>query len=63
MRADRALPEHDEISGQDVGALHRDADRHRAIEAPEIILRPVDDRLAAVHVHGVVDCNAHPFGG
>ena len=63
MGADRALPEHDEIAGQDVGALDGDADRHRAIKTAEIILRTVDDGLAAMDVHGVVDRDAHPLGG
>ena len=63
MRADRALPEHDQIAGQDVGALHGDADRHRAIEIAEVVLRPVDHGLAAMDVHGVVDRDPHPLGG
>ena len=63
MRADRALPEHDQIARQDIGALDGDADRHRAIEVAEIILRAVDDRLAAMDVHGVVDRDPHPLGG
>jgi len=63
VRADRALPKHDEIAGEDIGALHRDADRHRAVEAAHIVLRAVDDGLAAMDVHGVVDHDAHPLGG
>jgi hypothetical protein len=63
MGADRALPEHDEIAGQDVGALDRDADRHRAVEAAHVVLRAVDHGLAAMDVHGVVDHDAHPLGG
>ncbi len=63
MRADRALPEHDQIAGEDVGALHGDADRHRAIEIAEIVLRAVDHGLAAMDVHGVVDRDPHPLGG
>ena len=63
MSADRALPEHDEIAGQDVGALDRDADRHRAIETAHVVLRAVDHGLAAMDVHGVVDRDPHPLGG
>ena len=63
MRADRALPEHDQIAGQDIGALDRDADRHRAIEIAQVVLRTVDHGLAAMDVHGVVDGDPHPLGG
>ena len=63
MRADRALPEHDQIAGQDIGALDGDADRHRTIEIAEIVLRPVDHGLAAMDVHRVVDRDPHPLGG
>ena len=63
MRADRALPEHDQIAGQDIGALDGDADRHRTIEIADVILRAVDHRLAAMDVHGVVDRDPHPLGG
>ena len=63
MRADRALAEDDEIAGEDVGALHGDADRHRAIEVAHVVLRAVDHGLAAMDVHGVVDRGAHPLGG
>ena len=63
MSADRALPEHDQIAGEDVGALDRDADRHRTIEIAEIVLRAVDHGLAAMDVHGVVDRDPHPLGG
>ena len=55
MAADRALAELDQAAGDDVGALDRDADGHRAIEAAEIVERAFMMRLAAVHVHGVVD--------
>ena len=63
MRADRALPEHDQIAGEDIGALYGDADRDGAIEIAEIILRAVDHGLAAMDVHGVVDRDPHPLGG
>ena len=62
MSADRALPEYDEIAGQDIGALHRDADRHRAIEGAHVVLRSVDHGLAAMDVHGIVDGDPHPLG-
>ena len=55
MAADRALAEQDQAAGDDVGALDRDADRHRAIEAAEVVERAFLHRLAAVDVHGVVD--------
>src|SRR5205814_9175554 len=54
MRTDRALPEHDQVAGQNIGALDRDADRHGTVEAAEVILRAVDDSLAAMDIHGVV---------
>ena len=63
MRADRALPEHDQVAGQDVGAFDGDADRHRAIEIAHVVLRAVDHGLAAMDVHGVVDRDPHPLGG
>ena len=63
MRADCALPEHDQIAGQDIGALDSDADRHRAIEIAKIILRPIDHGLAAMDVHGVIDRDPHSLGG
>ena len=63
MRADRALPEHDQIAGEDVGAFHGDADRNGAVEIAEIILRAVDHGLAAMDIHGIVDRDPHPLGG
>ena len=62
MAADRALAELNEAAGDDIGAFHRDGDRHAAIEAAEIVQRPFDDAFAAVHVHGVVDRDAHALG-
>ena len=62
MAADRALAELDQRAGDDIGAFHRDRDRHAAIKAAEIIQRAFDDRLAAMHVHGVVDGDAHAVG-
>ncbi|MGY3293863.1 hypothetical protein ACVWW3_000358 [Bradyrhizobium sp. LM2.9] len=62
MRADGALPEHDEIAGEDIGTLDGDADRDSAVEIAEIVLRTVDHGLAAMDVHGVVDRGAHPLG-
>src|SRR5690606_29909548 len=52
MTADRALAENDQVARQDIRAFHRDADRDRAIEIAEIILRPVDHRLTGMNVHG-----------
>ena len=63
VAADRALAELDQRAGDDIGAFHRDGDRHAAIKAAEIIQRPFDDGLAAVHVHGVADHDPHAFGG
>lgn len=62
MRADRALPEHDEIAGEDIGALDGDADRHGAMQIADIVLRAVDHRLAAMDIHGIVDRGPHPLG-
>ena len=62
MAADRALAELDQAARDDIGALDRDADRHRAVEAAEIVQRAFHDALAAVHVHGVVDRDAQPLG-
>ncbi len=62
MAADRALAELDEAAGDDVGALDRDADRHRTIAAAEIVERAFLDGLAAVDVHGVVGDHAQPLG-
>ena len=61
MAANRALAELDQRAGDDVRAFNRDADRHRAIERSQIVLRPFDHGLAAVHVHGVVDGYAQPL--
>src|ERR1700694_3426180 len=63
MRADRALPEHDQVPRQNVGALDGDADGHRPIEMAEVVLRAIDHGLAAMDVHGVVERDPHPFGG
>ena len=63
MAADRALAELDQRARDDVGAFDRDADRHRAIDAAEIVQRAVLHGLAAVDVHGVVDRDAHALGG
>src|SRR5262245_32977541 len=62
MRADRALSENDQVAREDVRALDRDPDRHRAIETAHVIVRAVDDRLAAVDIHGVGYRSAHAFG-
>src|SRR4051812_21991361 len=61
MSADGALPEHDQITGQDVGALDGDADRYRAIQIAHVVLRTVDHGLAAMDIHRVIDGNAHPL--
>ena len=63
MAADRALAELDEGTRNDVGAFHCDRDRDAAIKAAEIIQRAFDDGLAAMHIHGVVDGDAHTVGG
>ncbi|CFU09251.1 Uncharacterised protein [Bordetella pertussis] len=61
--ADRSLAEYDQAARQDIGALDRDGDGHRAIQIAEIVRRTVDHRLAGVHVHRVVDRLAHALGG
>ena len=43
MRAQRALREGDERARQDVGALDRDADRHRLVGGLQVVGRPVAD--------------------
>ena len=63
MTADRTLAELDQRAGDDIGAFHRDGDRHAPIEAAEKIQRPFDDGLATVHVHGVAHHDPHAFGG
>src|SRR3569623_2718766 len=62
MTADRALPENDQAAGENVRALHRDADRYRLIDAPHEVARPHADGAAALHDHGVIDDAAHAFG-
>ena len=62
MAADHALAELDQRAGDDIGAFHRDGDRHAAIKAAEIIQRAFDDAFAAVHVHRVIDGDAHAVG-
>src|SRR5918994_4363777 len=63
MAADRALPEDDEVAGQEVRALDRDPYRDGAVQVAEVVERAVADRLAAVDIHGVVDRQAHAVGG
>ena len=63
MRADGALPEYDQVAGENVGALDRDADRHRPIVITQVILRTIDHGLAAMDVHRVVEHDPHPLGG
>ncbi|MNK40856.1 hypothetical protein D3C87_595100 [compost metagenome] len=62
MGADGALSEDDEVARQDVGALDRDGDGHRAVQRPQIIAGAVHDAAAGMHVHGVVDRAAHALG-
>ena len=62
MATDRALTESNEAAGDDIGAFDGVADRHAAIEAADIIERPLDNRLAAVHIHRVVDADTHALG-
>ena len=62
MAADGALPELDQAAGHDIRAFDRDADRQGAVRGAEVIVRAVLHALAAVHVHGVVDHHAQPFG-
>ena len=62
VAADRALAENDQAAGQDVGALHRDADRNSAVEVADVVVRAVDDGLARMDVHGVVERDAHALG-
>ncbi len=47
---------------RDVRAFHRDGDRHRAIKTAHIVLRSIDDGLAAVHIHRVINRNPQPLG-
>jgi hypothetical protein len=62
VAADRALAEDHHRTGQDVGALDRDPDRRALPGAAEIVLRPENDALAAVDVHGVLDHLAAHLG-
>ena len=62
MAADRPLAELDQAAGDDVGALDRDADRHRTIEAAHVVERAFLHGLAAVDVHRVIDRHAQPLG-
>ena len=62
MAADHTLSKLHETTGDNVGALDGDADRHRPIEAAEVIERPFLHALAAVNIHGVVGNDAHAFG-
>ena len=62
VAADRALAEDDQAAREDVGAFHRDADRHHLVAAPDPVVRPEADTLAAVDIHRVVDHFAHALG-
>src|SRR5262249_9918419 len=62
MTADGALTEVYAARGDDGGAFDGDADRHAAIEAAKVVEWAVDDALAAMHVHRVVDGDAHALG-
>ena len=63
MAADRSLAELDQAARNDIGAFHSYADRDSAIEAAEVVVRPFHDRLAAVHIHRVVDRDTQAFSG
>ncbi len=54
VAANRALAINDQAAGQYVGALDRDRDGCGHVAAAEVVVRAHADRLAGVHVHGVV---------
>ena len=63
MAADRALAEDDHAAREDVRALDRDRDRRAFPGAADVVARPEDDALSAVHVHRVAHHFAAGLGG
>ena len=63
MRTDCPLAKDDQVAGDDIGALDRDPDGNGAVMRLQVVQRPVDHRLARMHVHRVVDAFAHPRCG
>ncbi len=57
-----ALAKKNQASRQNVGAFHRDANRHLLIGEAKNVGRPKADAFAAHHVHGVVHHTARFFG-
>ena len=62
MGTDRALPEDDQATRQDIRAFHRDADGVLLVAARQVIVRSEANALAAMHVHRVVDDRARALG-
>ena len=62
MAAQRPLGEDDQGAGQDIGAFHRDADRHHLIGALDIVRRAVADAASAMDVERIVDTVPHAVG-
>jgi len=61
VAADDPLAEDDERPGQDVGALHGDADRDGLVSASQQVPGPQADAGAPEGVHGIVEDPPHRF--
>ncbi len=62
VTADGTLAEDHQVARKNVGAFDGDEDRRPLPVAPQIVVWPHDDGLAAVHVHGVLDALAATLG-
>ncbi len=63
VTANGALTKDDQVARQDIGALDGDGDRHDLVAAPEIIVRPQHNALAAMNIHCIIGDHAADFGG
>ncbi|MNI16210.1 hypothetical protein D3C73_695370 [compost metagenome] len=62
MAANRALAEDHQVARENVRAFDGDENRRAVPFATEVVVRPHDDRLAAVHIHGIADAVAAALG-
>ena len=59
MAADGALPEDHQVARQDIGAFHRDPDRHALPSSSQVISGTENDPFSAMHIH----CVSNDFPG
>ena len=59
---DGTLAENDQRAGQDIGAFNGDGYWQCLVSRAQVIIGPLDDALATMHIHGIKNALAVAFG-